>query len=198
MTRLAIADSKRLGGLGVLQRRRLRDWLAQREHRAPERPPSRLVVLAGPTAVGKGAVSTYIREHHRGVLLSVSATTRAPRPGEVDGANYYFVDDAEFDRMIAQGEMLEWQRCTTPTGTAPGAQAVPLMGRHHPVDLLVEYSPDRMARPRGANDRARPGASRRSGRARMLAVTRSKGHVAEPPRRHSRPRPRPPAGRPRR
>ena len=108
MARLAIADSKRIGGLGVLQRRRLRDWLAQREHRVPERPPSRLVVLAGPTAVGKGAVSTYIREHHQGVLLSVSATTRAPRPGEVDGVNYYFVDDAEFDRMIAQGEMLEW------------------------------------------------------------------------------------------
>lgn len=110
MTRLSIANSKRIGGLGALQRRALRDWLALREHRAAERPPSRLVVLAGPTAVGKGAVSTYIREHHPNVLLSVSATTRSPRPGEADGVNYYFVDDAEFDRMIADGDMLEWAR----------------------------------------------------------------------------------------
>jgi guanylate kinase len=108
MGRLGIASSKRVGGLGAVQRRRLRDWLAEREHRAPRKAPSRLVVLAGPTAVGKGTVSTYIREHHPNVLLSVSATTRPPRPGEVDGVNYYFVDDAAFDRMIAAGDMLEW------------------------------------------------------------------------------------------
>ena len=108
MGRLGIAASKHVGGLGALQRRRLRDWLAEREHRAPHKPPSRLVVLAGPTAVGKGTVSTYIREHHPNVLLSVSATTRPPRPGEVDGVNYYFVDDTAFDTMIAAGDMLEW------------------------------------------------------------------------------------------
>jgi guanylate kinase len=67
----------------------------------------RLTVLAGPTAVGKGTVSGFIREHYPEVLLSVSATTRAPRPGEVDGVHYYFVDDAEFDRMIRDGELLE-------------------------------------------------------------------------------------------
>ena len=71
------------------------------------RQRNRLVVLAGPTAVGKGTVSTYIRENYPDVLLSVSATTRKPRPGEVDGVNYYFVDDDEFDRMIAEGELLE-------------------------------------------------------------------------------------------
>jgi guanylate kinase len=58
--------------------------------------------------VGKGTVSTYIRENYPEVLLSVSATTRAPRPGEVDGVSYYFIDDDEFDRMIAAGEFLEW------------------------------------------------------------------------------------------
>lgn len=108
MKRLGIARSKRVGGLGVRQRRALRDWLAKREHRAPEREPSHLVVLAGPTAVGKGAVSTYIREHYPDVLLSVSATTRRPRAGEVDGVNYYFVSDDEFDRLVSSGEMLEW------------------------------------------------------------------------------------------
>ncbi|MEO6943613.1 MAG: guanylate kinase [Lacisediminihabitans sp.] len=107
MRQLEIADSKRVGGLGVRQRRRLRSWLVEREHRPPVAPPSRLVVLAGPTAVGKGTVSTYIRENFPHVYLSVSATTREPRPGEVDGVNYFFVDDEEFDRLIATGQMLE-------------------------------------------------------------------------------------------
>jgi guanylate kinase len=64
--------------------------------------------LAGPTAVGKGAVSAYIRENYPEVHFSVSATTRPPRPGEDDGVHYYFVSDAEFDRKIAAGELLEW------------------------------------------------------------------------------------------
>jgi len=107
MDELGIADAKRVGGLGSRQREKLRAWLQAREG-TPTRPRSRLVVLAGPTAVGKGTVSTYIREHYPEVLLSISATTRPPRPGEVDGRHYYFVDDETFDRMIEQGEFLEW------------------------------------------------------------------------------------------
>ncbi|TYL45146.1 guanylate kinase [Nocardioides sp. BGMRC 2183] len=68
----------------------------------------RLVVMAGPTAVGKGTVAAAVRDQHPDVWISVSATTRAPRPGEVDGVHYLFVDDDEFDRMIADGELLEW------------------------------------------------------------------------------------------
>ncbi len=70
--------------------------------------PSRLVVLAGPTAVGKGTVAAAVRETHPEVWISVSATTRAPRPGEVDGVHYHFVSDAEFDRMVAEEDLLEW------------------------------------------------------------------------------------------
>ncbi len=82
-------------------------------HPAPTAPegdavPSRLVVLAGPTAVGKGTVAAYVRAHFPQVWLSVSMTTRAPRPGEVDGVHYHFVDDAEFDRLVAAGEFLEY------------------------------------------------------------------------------------------
>jgi guanylate kinase len=106
LDRLAISPAKRLGGLGRHQRLRLRQFLIERENRT-ERARNRLIVLAGPTAVGKGTVSSYIRENYPDVLLSVSATTRAPRPGEVDGVNYYFVDDTEFDRMIEAGELLE-------------------------------------------------------------------------------------------
>ncbi len=103
--RLGIADVKKLGGLGARQRRELGDWLRER---AGEQPRGRLVVLAGTTAVGKGPVSAHIREHHPDVLLSVSATTRPPRPGERDGVHYFFVSDAEFDRMVADDEFLEW------------------------------------------------------------------------------------------
>ncbi|MFZ1576968.1 MAG: guanylate kinase [Nostocoides sp.] len=68
----------------------------------------RLTVLAGPTAVGKGSVAAYIREHVPTIWLSVSVTTRAPRPDEVNGVHYHFVDDGAFERMRAAGELLEW------------------------------------------------------------------------------------------
>jgi guanylate kinase len=67
-----------------------------------------LLVLAGPTAVGKGTVARYIIENNPDVVLSVSATTRSPRPGEIDGQHYFFLTDAEFDDLIAKGEMLEY------------------------------------------------------------------------------------------
>ena len=108
MDELAIADSKRLGGLGVHQRARLREWLNARRPGKPHAPQNHLVVLAGPTAVGKGTVAGHIRAKYPGVDLSISATTRAPRPGEEHGVSYYFVDDAEFDRMVASGEFLEY------------------------------------------------------------------------------------------
>jgi guanylate kinase len=90
---------------------------------------ARLTVLAGPTAVGKGTVAAYVRDHHPEVWLSVSATTRRPRPGEVDGVHYRFVSDAEFDRMVAEDELLEWAvvhksaRYGTPRGPVQEALA---------------------------------------------------------------------------
>ncbi|QKJ19502.1 guanylate kinase [Microbacterium hominis] len=105
---LGISPVKRLGGLGVRQRVALQGYLDARwPEPAPREGRSRLVVLAGPTAVGKGTVAAHIKAHHPEIHLSVSATTRAPRPGEVDGEHYFFVDDAEFDRLIAAGELLE-------------------------------------------------------------------------------------------
>lgn len=67
-----------------------------------------VTVLAGPTAVGKGTVSAYIRDHYPDVWLSVSATTRDARPGEEDGVHYYFVSGDEFDDLVARDHMLEW------------------------------------------------------------------------------------------
>jgi guanylate kinase len=74
----------------------------------PERTPARLTVLAGPTAVGKGTVAADIRKNHPEVWISVSATTRRPRPGEVHGRHYWFVTDEEFDDLVASGQLLEW------------------------------------------------------------------------------------------
>ena len=74
---------------------------------APQ-PSSRLTVIAGPTAVGKGTLVAELHRRHPGLFVSVSATTRAPRPGEVDGMDYHFVSDAEFDRLVSSGQMLEW------------------------------------------------------------------------------------------
>lgn len=67
-----------------------------------------LTVIAGPTAVGKGTVVTYIKEHFPNIHLSVSATTRQPRPGEVDGVNYFFLSNEQFDQLVEAGDMLEY------------------------------------------------------------------------------------------
>ncbi|GGO97931.1 guanylate kinase [Actinomyces gaoshouyii] len=75
---------------------------------SPVTPPARLAVIAGPTAVGKGTIVTELRSRHPELFVSVSCTTRAPRPGEEDGVHYRFVDDADFDAMVERGDMLEW------------------------------------------------------------------------------------------
>jgi guanylate kinase len=74
----------------------------------PTRRPPRLTVVSGPTAVGKGTVVAELRRQHPEVFVSVSATTRPPRPGEIDGVHYLFVSETEFDRMVDAGDLLEW------------------------------------------------------------------------------------------
>lgn len=85
-------------------------------------------MLSGPTAVGKTTVVRRLRAEHPELWISVSVTTRHPRPGEVDGAHYHFVDDATFERMVANGEFLEWavvhQRAKYGTPRRPVAEAL--------------------------------------------------------------------------
>ena len=83
--------------------------------------PARLTVLSGPSGVGKGTVVAEVRRRHPDVWVSVSATTRRPRPGETHGVHYHFVSDAEFDRLIESDGLLEWaeyagNRYGTPSG----------------------------------------------------------------------------------
>jgi guanylate kinase len=67
-----------------------------------------LIVLAGPAGVGKGSIVKWILDNTDDFMLSVSATTRDPRPGEVDGVHYHFVTDESFRALISQNQMLEW------------------------------------------------------------------------------------------
>lgn len=71
-------------------------------------PRGRLVVLVGPSAVGKSTVVNAVRDRLPGLHFSVSATTRQPRPGEIDGRDYHFVSTQRFAEMIAGDELLEW------------------------------------------------------------------------------------------
>ncbi len=68
---------------------------------------TRLTVLSGPSGVGKGTVVARVRELYPHIWVSVSCTTRPPRPGETDGVEYQFVDRPEFARMVRAGELLE-------------------------------------------------------------------------------------------
>ncbi|MDK8449845.1 guanylate kinase [Corynebacterium mastitidis] len=75
---------------------------------AGEDPRGRLVVLAGPSAVGKSTVVHRLRRNVEDLYFSVSMTTRSPRPGEVDGVDYFYVTPEQFQERIDRGEMLEW------------------------------------------------------------------------------------------
>jgi guanylate kinase len=81
-----------------------------------------LIVLAGPSGVGKGSVVQRLRSRDPGGLaLSVSVTTREPRPGEIDGVDYLFVSDEAFDELIGRGELLEWAEIVGHRSGTPGA-----------------------------------------------------------------------------
>jgi guanylate kinase len=89
-------------------------------------PDRRLTVLSGPSGVGKSTVVAELRRSHPKVWLSVSVTTRKPRPGETHGVEYFFADDAEFDRMVSAGELLEWAEFA---GNRYGTPRAPVLER---------------------------------------------------------------------
>ncbi len=71
-------------------------------------PPGRLIVLTGPSGVGKGTLMRSLLQRYPELYYSVSATTRSPRAGEINGKNYYFINRSKFEQLVAQGEFLEW------------------------------------------------------------------------------------------
>lgn len=107
---------------------------------------ARLTVLSGPSGVGKGSVVALLRERFPEVWLSVSVTTRTPRPDEIDGLHYHFVDRPGYERMAAGGELLEWAEYA---GYCYGTPREPVRRRlagGHPALLEIDVQGARQVR----------------------------------------------------
>lgn len=109
-------------------------------------PAHRLTVLSGPSGVGKSSVIARIRAAYPDVWLSVSATTRTPRPGERDGVEYFFVDEPEFRRMIDADELLEWAEYAGNLYGTPVAPVLDRLAAGIPVLLEVDLQGARQVR----------------------------------------------------
>jgi guanylate kinase len=114
--------------------------------------PARLTVLSGPSGVGKSTVVARLRRASPRIWLSVSVTTRAPRPAEADGREYYFVSERDFDAMAESGELLEWAYFAGHRYGTPRAPVEERLAAGVPVLLEIDLAGARQVR------RAVPGA----------------------------------------
>jgi guanylate kinase len=104
MDKCGISDARRIGGLGGQQKKQL---LKELKIFSSSKENSKLIVISGPSGVGKSSITRELRNDDR-FWISVSATTRAPRIGEENGVDYFFVSNEKFDQMVKNGEFLEW------------------------------------------------------------------------------------------
>ncbi|MBA3488606.1 MAG: guanylate kinase [Longispora sp.] len=99
---------------------------------------ARLLVLSGPSGVGKDSVIEWVRSHPHSFWLSVSVTTRPRRAYEKDGEHYFFVDDAEFDRLLKADELLEWAEFASNRYGTPRLEVLNRISRGVPVLLKID------------------------------------------------------------
>ncbi len=112
----------------------------------PAPDAGRLTVLSGPSGVGKGSVVAAVRRRHPQVWLSVSVTTRHPRPGEIDGVHYRFVAPAEFEGMVVGGDLLEHAEYAGHRYGTPGAPVFERLAAGVPALLEIELQGARQVR----------------------------------------------------
>ena len=114
---------------------------------------ARLLVIAGPSGVGKGTIVRGILEALPTAVLSVSMTTRRPRPGEIDGVDYHFVRDHEFDRAIAAGDLLEWAHVHRHRSGTPRVWVLEQLQAGRVVVLEIDVKGALQVRQRAPTDR---------------------------------------------
>jgi len=105
-----------------------------------------VIVVSGPSGVGKSSVVREVLTQLPEAWLSVSATTRPPRAGEVDGTDYFFVDNAAFDQLIAQDELLEWVEFAGNRYGTPKRAVALKRAEGHPVIMEIEVQGARQVR----------------------------------------------------
>lgn len=107
---------------------------------------ARLVVLTGPSGVGKSTVVRALRAEHPELWISVSVTTRHPRPGERDGREYHFVDNTTFDRLVAEGGLLEWAAFAGNRYGTPREPVLQRLAAGEPVLMEIDLQGARQVR----------------------------------------------------
>jgi len=108
--------------------------------------PGRLTVITGPSGVGKGTLVALLRQRHPQIWLSVSATTRQPRAGEVDGEHYFFLERPAFERQVAAGGFLEWAEFAGHLYGTPRPPVEAQLAEGRPVLLEIELEGARQVR----------------------------------------------------
>jgi guanylate kinase len=109
-------------------------------------PAGRLFVITGPSGVGKGTLIGRLLESVPDLELSVSATTRPPRPGERDGVDYHFMSDAEFERLAGEGALLEHATYSGRRYGTPRSEVEPRLAEGRSVVLEIEVQGARQVR----------------------------------------------------
>ncbi|MBA4132635.1 MAG: guanylate kinase [Hyphomicrobium sp.] len=137
-----------------------------------------LLVLSSPSGAGKTTLSRALLEGDPGIRLSISVTTRTPRPGEVDGKDYIFVDRARFDAMRAKGDLLEWATVFGNSYGTPRAPVEAAIARGEDVLFDIDWQGAQQLSEKMAGDLVRVFILPPSG---SVLETRLKGRAQDPP-----------------
>jgi guanylate kinase len=111
-----------------------------------------MFVLSSPSGAGKTTLTRMLIEEIADLRMSVSVTTRSPRPGEVDGKDYYFVDQAKFDQMVANDELLEWAKVFDNCYGTPKAPVEHALASGHNVLFDIDWQGAQQLNSRAPSD----------------------------------------------